>query len=136
MGRRHSRRLCRDAGFRVYRRLRSAITLANQRQSHLVSDRIFKNPIAVQSGFSEEELFPLRTASRVHFSPVGIHPRRAWRSQVLIHMHCHPERSEGPLTEFWITQAFSCIANSNCEVPRSARNDGKAAAWRSQILNS
>src|SRR6266513_3363621 len=94
MGRRHSRRLCRDAGFRVYRRLRSAITLANQSQSHLVSDRIFKNPIAVQSGFSEEELFPLRTASRVHFSPVGIHPRRAWRSQILIMFSTHVILSE------------------------------------------
>src|SRR5439155_23103608 len=73
------------AGFQVYRRLRSAITLAAQRESHLVPDRIFKNPIAVQSGFSGAELFPLCTASRVGLSPVGIHPRRARRPQILAH---------------------------------------------------
>src|SRR5215203_1276502 len=83
MGRWHSWRLCRHARFRLYRRLGSAITLANQRESHLVSDRIFKDPIAVQSRFSGGGLFPLRTASRFGVSSVGIHPRRTWRSQIL-----------------------------------------------------
>src|SRR5882724_11177111 len=85
MGRWRSWRLCRHAGFQVYRRLRSAITLAAQRESHMVSDRVFKNPIAVQSGFSGGELFPLGTASRVGLSPVGIHSRLSRCSQILTH---------------------------------------------------
>src|SRR6266487_4825405 len=85
MGRWHSWRLCRHAGFHVYRRLRSAIALAAQRESHMVSDRIFKNSIAVQSGFSGGELFPLGTASRVGLSPVGVHPRCSRCSQILTH---------------------------------------------------
>ena len=41
--------------------------------------------IAVQSGFSGGELFPLCTRSRVDLSPAGIHPRRARRPQILTH---------------------------------------------------
>src|SRR5436189_584969 len=85
MDRWHSWRLCRHAEFAVYRRLGSAVTLAAQCKSDLVSNRIFKNSIAVQSGLSGGELFPLGPASGVDFSPVGIHPWRARRAQILTH---------------------------------------------------
>ena len=41
--------------------------------------------LQIQSRFSGGELFPPSTASRIDLSPVGIHPRRTRRSQILNH---------------------------------------------------
>src|SRR4029453_10319687 len=84
MDRWSARRLSAHAGFGFHGRLPTTKPLASFRRTDVVSDRVFKNPAAVQPRFFAAGRFLRGERSRFDFSPVRIHPRRAWRAQILM----------------------------------------------------
>ena len=58
-------------------------SMADYRGPDLVSHRVLQNPSAVQSRFPRRERVPLGARRRFRLPPMGVHPRRARRPQIL-----------------------------------------------------